>query len=206
MSFNLQQIATALKFLDGQLGSNLEIALTHPSYLYEQRLTRNEKDEQERDYRRLAHLGDSLVNSIVTQYLYIILPSATSGELTNQRQRLVDSACLAKFAKQARLPQLCLLGRGEKNKPIQNQERLFAEMFEAVVAAIYLDNDRDFSETYIWLVEEFVQNEAQAPWTVKQSSVENGWDGVVSDRDYLDMIGLENFSEYGWMPGDDDLD
>lgn len=140
MSFNLQQIATALKFLDGQLGSNLEIALTHPSYFYEQHLTRKEKDEQERDYRRLAHLGDSLVNSIVTQYLYIILPSATSGELTNQRQ----------------LPQLCLLGKGEKNKPIQNQERLFAEMFEAIVAAIYLDNDQDFAETYIWLVEEFV--------------------------------------------------
>jgi hypothetical protein len=23
-------------------------------------------------------------------------------------------------------------------------------------------------------------------------------------RDYLDMIGLENFPDYGWAPGDDD--
>ena len=48
----------------------LEIALTHPSYIYENNsLERRDKDLQERKYRRLALLGDSIFNAVVIDYL-----------------------------------------------------------------------------------------------------------------------------------------
>ena len=38
-----------------------------------------------------------------------------------------------------------------------SEERLFTEMFEALLGAIYLEFKRDFSRLRIWLVERFIE-------------------------------------------------
>ncbi len=43
-----------------------------------------------------------------------------------------------------------------KGKPLNEQERLFAEMFQAVFGAIYLGLKRDFYKASSWLVKNFV--------------------------------------------------
>ena len=54
------------------------------------------------------------------------------------------------------LQQFCLLGRSLKGKPLNEQERLFAEMFQAVFGAIYLGLKRDFYKASSWLVNKLV--------------------------------------------------
>src|SRR5919199_5851590 len=135
----------------------LEIALTHPSRTYEKlNLTQQQKDLQEREYRRLAILGDSILGAVVIDYLHDHFPDLNQGALTKLRSDLVSQQKLSEFAQELNLRQLCLLGRGVEKKAY-SEERLFTEMFEALLGAIYLEFQRDFSRFRKWLVKRFIK-------------------------------------------------
>lgn len=183
----------------------LATALTHPSYIYESNASRQTKDLQEKAYRRLAHLGDAILGAIVTEYLYERFPESTKGELTEDKQLLVDKVQLSEFAIQLNLQQFCLLGKSLKGKPLNEQERLFAEMFEAVFGAVYLGLKRDFHKASSWLVENFIADAVDKLFDDETDDEDNfeNIDLTISTREYLDMIGMEDFPDYGWAPGDD---
>ncbi|ODH03088.1 hypothetical protein A4S05_21075 [Nostoc sp. KVJ20] len=202
-----QQIQAFIKGIgisEFQATEALEIALRHPSFIYESNVDRQTKDLQEKAYRRLAHLGDAILSTIVTDYLYERFPESTKGELTEDKQSLVDKAQLSKFAIKLNLPEFCLLGKSLKGKPLNEQERLFAEMFEAVFGAIYLGFKRDFSQASSWLIKRFLADALDELLNHEEDDEENFEDISLDTRDCLDMIGLENFPDYGWAPGDDD--
>lgn len=135
----------------------LEIALTHPSYIYENNeLNRQQKDLQELKYRRLALLGDSILNSVVIDYLDLSYPHLTQGKITQLKSKLVSRNKAFEFAMQLNLKHLCLLGGSEKNRNAREQIDLFGEMFEALLGAIYLGLNRDFSRFRDWLVTYFI--------------------------------------------------
>ncbi|MCC5633608.1 hypothetical protein LC613_39925 [Nostoc sphaeroides CHAB 2801] len=202
-----QQIQAFIKGIgisEFQATEALEIALIHPSFIYESNVDRQTKDLQEKAYRRLAHLGDAILGAIVTDYLYERFPESTQGELTEDKQSLVDKAQLSEFAIKLNLPEFCLLGKSLKGKPLNEQERLFAEMFEAVLGAVYLGFKRDFSQVSSWLIKRFLADALDEIINDEEDDEENFEDMSLDTRDYLGMIGLENFPDYGWAPGDDD--
>lgn len=189
----------------------LEIALTHPSYIYERvGLTQIQKDQQENKYRRLAHLGDAILGAIVTDYLHRRCSELTKGELTKLKQRLVDKRRLSKFAQELQLKQFCLLGVSQHGKAETGQDGLFSELFEALFGAIYLGFERDFSKAHSWLINHFIADAADELLNNELDDDDDEFDEddipstTVTTRDYLDMIGLHDFSDYGWAPGDDD--
>lgn len=63
----------------------------------------------------------------------------------------------SKFARQLKLRKICRLGGSEKDKDISQQVNLFGEMFEALVGAIYLNFERNFSPARDWLVNHFIK-------------------------------------------------
>jgi dsRNA-specific ribonuclease len=135
----------------------LEIALTHPSYIYENNnLNQLQKDQQKREYRRLALLGDSILGTVVIDYLYDRLPAENQGTLTNWKSDLVRRNKAYEFARNLNLRRLCMLGQGEKFRDESGQIQLFGEMFEALLGAIYLEFERDFSRARNWLVDRFI--------------------------------------------------
>ena len=68
----------------------------------------------------------------------------------------MDKVKLSEFAIALNLQQFCLLGKSLKGRPLNEQERLFAEMFQAVFGAIYLGLKRDFYKASSWLVKNCV--------------------------------------------------
>ncbi len=188
----------------------LEIALIHPSYSYEINSSKEVKDLLEKLYKRLAHLGDAIFSAIVTDCLFESCPSCTIAELTEGKKLLVDKSLLFEFAKQLKLQQFCLLGKSQQGKPLDGQEKLFAEMFKAVFGAIYLEFERDFSKARTWLNEQFLEEAIEL--LLKDEDEDDEYDELnehyesssVTTREYLDMIGLQDFPDYGWAPGDDD--
>ncbi len=181
--------------------------MMHPSYIYELNAQQSEKDEVNESYRRLAHLGDAILGAIVTDYLYDRYPEGNKGFLTSAKQLLVDKGRLFEFAKELKLQQFCLLGRSQKGKLLDQQEKLFAEMFEAVFGAIYLEFERDFSKARSWLVERFIADAVDDLLNDETDDLDDFDELVdsttVTTREYLDMIGLHDFPDYGWAPGDD---
>ncbi|MCA0969173.1 ribonuclease III [Halobacillus litoralis] len=128
--------------------SLLEQAFTHSSYVNEHRKT----DRQ--DNERLEFLGDAVLELGVSQYLYREFPDMAEGELTKFRASIVCEISLVQFANELNFQDLILLGKGEELTGGRNRPALLADVFEAFIGALYLDQGFDavvrFLETYVY--------------------------------------------------------
>ncbi|MBW4579590.1 MAG: hypothetical protein KME42_08470 [Tildeniella nuda ZEHNDER 1965/U140] len=204
MSIDIEAVKRAMGLPKIEQCAIFENALLHPSYIYETNLPRQVQDLKEKEYRRLAHLGDAVIGAIVTDHLYSSYPDLNQGELTEVKQCLVDKTQLAELADELNLHQLCKLGKSQQGQTPETQVRLFAEMFEAVFGALYLEFDRDFARSRHWLVERIREIAADLLEDEEDDEYdEAAFSHQVTTRQYLDMIGLYDFPDM-WAPGDDD--
>ena len=139
---NMQQLESCIgyAFKDASL---LDTALTHTSFVNEQRGGRVESNE------RLEFLGDSVLSLTVCKYLYHAYPGLPEGRLTVLRKNLVCQRALADYATEIGLGRYLRLGRGEE-KDGREKPKLLEDAFEALLGAMYLDSGALFH------VEEFL--------------------------------------------------
>jgi len=122
--------------LNAALGTNisselLELAFTHGSYSREfGGVPTNE---------RLEHLGDSVIELIITGELYKKFPEADESRLSPMRAGLVNNAALVPIAKELELGQYLRIGKGEELTGGRNKNSMLADALEALVGAIYLE-------------------------------------------------------------------
>ena len=112
----------------------LSRALTHRSYL-------NEHPEALEDNERLEFLGDAVLDFVVGAWLYNRYPEMPEGDLTRMRSALVHTEQLANFANEIGLGRAMRLGKGEIQAGGYNRLGLLCDTFEAVIGALYLDQD-----------------------------------------------------------------
>lgn len=113
----------------------LEQALTHSSFLNERVDERLSLSSNE----RLEFLGDAIVNFLATRLVFERFPDAGEGDLTAWRSALIRAETLAGFARQYDLGSHVLLARGEELSGARQRSTLLADTFEAVIAAVFLD-------------------------------------------------------------------
>jgi len=90
---------------------------------------------------RLEFLGDSILNFVIADYLYKNYAEAAEGELTKIRSRLVNRKALSLYAYRLHLENFILIGSHSVRRQGKAMEKILADAFEAVIAAIYLDSD-----------------------------------------------------------------
>ena len=88
---------------------------------------------------RLEFLGDSIVNMLIAEALFLRWPKADEGALTRARASLVCEGALALIARTLQLGERLTLGPGEMKSGGHRRDSILADTVEAVVAAIYLD-------------------------------------------------------------------
>lgn len=88
---------------------------------------------------RLEFLGDSIVNLLVAEALFLRWPKADEGALTRARAELVREGALAVIGRTLQLGDRLTLGPGEMKTGGHRRDSILADAVEAVVAAIYLD-------------------------------------------------------------------
>lgn len=137
----------------------LSTALTHRSYV-------NENPQQSvSDNERFEFLGDSVLSLCVSDLLVKKYVDSPEGDLTKIRASLVNEKNLAQIARELKIGECLLIGRGEENADSRDKESFLADSFEAVIAAIYLDSDFNKVRTVITklidplLVDDNVSNE-----------------------------------------------
>ena len=121
--------------------SLLEKALTHSSYA-------NEGQGEREHYERLEFLGDSVLGFITARYLYE-KDRGPEGELTKLRAAVVCEKALCSYSKQLGIGKYMRLGRGEHHSGGRERPSILADMYEAVLAAIYLDGGMEPAEKFV---------------------------------------------------------
>lgn len=112
----------------------LKRALTHRSYV-------NEHQEALEDNERLEFLGDAILDFVSGAWLYNYFPEMAEGELTRMRSALVCTEQLAEFARAFDLGSTMRLGHGEDQAGGRQKDVLLCATFEAVIGALFLQND-----------------------------------------------------------------
>ncbi len=121
----------------------LELALTHSSWANERAGTGDHNE-------RLEFLGDAVLELCVTEELFRRFPDAREGDLTRLRARLVNKPALSEVAREMRLEQYLLLGRGEESQGGRERHSLLGDALEAVLGAVFLDGG--FAKAKQWVV------------------------------------------------------
>lgn len=120
----------------------LQRAMTHRSYI-------NEHPSAVEDNERLEFLGDACLDMTSAAWLYRRFPELDEGELTRLRSSLVRTEQLAEFARELRLGEVVLLGKGEAASGGRDRIALLCDVFEAFVGAIYLDGGHEAVEKFM---------------------------------------------------------
>lgn len=111
------------RFIDRTL---LEQALTHRSY------GRNH-------YERLEFLGDSILNAVVAESLYLAFADLPEGDLSRLRANLVCQEQLVSVAEELNLGRYLRLGEGELKSGGQNRPSILADTVESLYGALWRD-------------------------------------------------------------------
>ncbi|MDA2933685.1 ribonuclease III [Acidobacteria bacterium AH-259-D05] len=143
-----------LQELEARLGYSftntelLERALTHTSFTYEQRSSLS--GDTSKDYESLEFLGDTILNFLISEYLFQANPSRTEGELSKIRSFLVSANHLASLSRELDLGAFLRLGHGEEKTGGRQKKALLADLFESLTAAIYLDGGLEPTRRFIF--------------------------------------------------------
>lgn len=134
---------TDLRAFEERIGyqfANAELlhrALTHKSFSHEAR------GRAASDNETFEFLGDSVLGFVIGDQLFRSFPQLDEGALSKMKAYLVSAGVLAKKARQLGMGNVLFLGVGEERSGGRNKESLLANLFEAVIAAIYLDGGLD---------------------------------------------------------------
>ena len=127
--------------------SLLDRALTHSSFTHEAK----EKTSRAltENYERLEFLGDAILDFVISEFLFRTYPSRDEGELTKMRALLVSTKHLNSLSRQLDLGSFAKLSHGAEKTGVRTKPTVLADLFESVVAAIYLDGGFERVQDFI---------------------------------------------------------
>ena len=105
-------------------------AFCHSSYVNEHKT--------KSDYERLEFLGDAVLDLVVADFLYNHYHDK-EGEMTKLRASYVCENANYSYATDLDLQKYILVGHGEKKEGIEVKKAIVADIFEALMGAIYID-------------------------------------------------------------------
>ncbi|HSP33900.1 MAG TPA: ribonuclease III [Thermoanaerobaculia bacterium] len=118
-------------------------ALTHKSFSHEAR------QNAIRDNETFEFLGDSVLGFVMGDVLFRRFPDLDEGALSKMKAYLVSANSLAAKARTYGMGDVIYLGVGEEKSGGRRKESLLANLFEAMIAAIFLDGGIDAARALI---------------------------------------------------------
>ena len=132
-----------LKALEEKLGyvfkdsSFLELAIIHKS-------SNNSLNNE-----RLEFLGDAILNSIISEYLFMKFPNEKEGLLTRMRSHLVKGETLTKKANEIGIIKFIKLSKGTALLSDNRKHSILEGSIESIIGAVFLDSDWAQAKTFI---------------------------------------------------------
>lgn len=118
--------------------------------LYKKAFTHKSAHEAEHN-ERLEFLGDSILNSIISEYLFNLYQNKNEGFLTQMRSKIVSRESLNRLGKKMLLKDLM----DYKNNVNFKNSSVLGNTFEALIGAVYLD--LGYKKTYQFVNKKIIQ-------------------------------------------------
>lgn len=126
--------AIGYSFFDKEL---LIKAITHSSH------------DQHQNYEKLEFLGDSVLQIIISRFLYDNHHYLSEGEMTVTRAYAVCGETLGLAGDDMQLDKYIFIGSSGKKRKINRNMSVMADVFESLTAAIYLDGGYEKAEEFV---------------------------------------------------------
>lgn len=117
-----------------------EIAFTHTSYANEHGAI---------SYERLEFLGDAVLELIMSEYLYKNT-NYDEGKMTKMRAHYVCENALNEYSLKKGLNEYLKLGKGEEASGGKYRKAIVADIYEAFIGALFLDQGIDKAREFIY--------------------------------------------------------
>jgi len=124
------------KFFDQKILVN---ALTHRSFSSQTGVS-NE---------RIEFLGDAVLELIISDFIYTNFIKFPEGKLTQLRSVMVRTETLAQTITKLKIPQFILMSKSERETGGEKKEKILANIYEAIVGAIYKDSGYDNAKEFV---------------------------------------------------------
>lgn len=145
----LEQLHKNIYLIEEKIGYVFEnkdllvLALIHRSFVNEH------KNQVQAHNERLEFLGDSVLGLITADFLYHRLPTFPEGPLSQFRSRLVDANACAFYLQKLGLQKYIMLGRGESLSDGKAKISILADVFEAIIGAIFIDGGLNVAKSFL---------------------------------------------------------
>jgi ribonuclease-3 len=113
---------------------------------------RSIKDNPAENNERMEFLGDAIIGSVVAEYLFKKYPYKGEGFLTEMRSKMVNRQQLNHIAIQMGLKKMTQFNKLDGGL---KSSQIFGNTLEALVGAIYLDKQYNFTKK--WIIEKMIQ-------------------------------------------------
>jgi len=113
-------------------------AITHKSF-----------SASEDNNQRLEFLGDSILNTIISEYLFDEFGHDNEGKMTSMRASLVNENSLYELAKKIKLNNFMLMSEEEILRKGNLRKAALSDTFEAIIGAIFLDQGYDKTKVIV---------------------------------------------------------
>ena len=124
---------------------HLVLAFVHSSFINENKISVTESNE------RLEFLGDAVLGLVIAEYLFTYLPDSSEGTLSHLRSKLRESSSCSKFLKKLEIESFIIMGKGEKKNFLSKlNSSIMADLFEAIIGAIYLDGGLENVKKFVF--------------------------------------------------------
>ena len=119
--------------------------------LYEKEFTHTSyaNEHGTKSYERLEYLGDAVMELVISEYLYNNTDKQ-EGEMTKLRSYYVCENAHYEYSKHLGLNEYVLLGNGEEESGGRDRKAIIADIYEAFIGAIFLDQGFEYVKSFIY--------------------------------------------------------
>lgn len=103
------------------------------------------------NYQRLEFFGDSIINMLVTEYLFKKFPEYNEGQMTKIKSEIVSTKNLSIISKKLNFNKFVIYTVNMEFKfNGRDNDKIIGDIFESFIAACYLDKGFEITKKYFY--------------------------------------------------------
>ncbi len=107
---------------------------------------------QDMSYERLEFLGDSILDMVISEYIYERYPDQNEGFLSKMRTKIVNGKMLGFLSNKIGFNKYAIISKQVEDSNGRNNYKIMEDIFEAFIAALFQDSNSDYKLTYKWII------------------------------------------------------